>query len=255
MKPVITAMALTIGLMPSAVASQIIGDAAAPATRTIQVFGKGMDESPPDVLELEVELSADGSSSDAALRSLVAKQASVAGRMAAATSKKFQLTNSEYRILTVREAGCSDDNYDDIRVKLETQGCAAVGYIARTRLRVRLANATDAGTVIGAATAAGADSAEVDKVRLSSNDFAEARATATAIADGRAKAEAIAAGAGVRLGLLRQVRDATGDGYTSVVLTGSRIPGPTEQPVQVDFKPEPIRTTVSLILTFEILGQ
>jgi uncharacterized protein len=165
-----------------AAATAAPADALANAQRTLTFTGSGDVDMQPDTAHVNISVHGDGSSSDAAL-------AIATGKMEAVLAALKSLSS-----VHIAEAD------------LETQGVTTSRdwehegrYLSDQSLGVTLHDPARAGTVIAAATAAGADSVDGPSFSLDEQSAAYRDALRAALADARSKADAAAAAMGVKI--------------------------------------------------------
>lgn len=198
----------------------------------------------------------EGATSDDAARALVAKR----GAIDAVLAGKAEVRTGRLSSIAARDKSCdANDNDYDPKARLSTGPCAIQGYIANLGVTARVHPITDAGTLLGLIGRLGAIDPSLREFAVTNRAVAHASAVAAAVDDARRQARAIATSSGVRLGRLRQVEDqrAQNDAANEVVVTASRLsppPADAPPPIAIALSPEPIETTATLIVEFEIAG-
>jgi uncharacterized protein YggE len=219
----------------------------------IVVEATGTVRTPPDVAELTYEVDGEGQSSDQAVKDLVAKSARVEDSLRAIDAG-IDLHSNSVSVQAVRRGECRIDRYEET-AHFSTGECAIVGYVATQDFAARTRRVSDAGTMVGVASRAGATGPKIESFGLADPRPPRRQAIAAALEDARAKAEALAAGSGARLGDLIAI-SLDGAGRNDLIfVTGSRITSRTvpDNPVTVSVTPSPVVTNAQVTVSYEIL--
>lgn len=229
-----------------------------PATRTIQVTGAGVVQTPPDVAMLNIWLRGEGTTPDAATGDLAAKQKAVAAGLAGFLGGDSDLTTGNVTVIQARGKACEDGRGYNSTPRLSAGDCTVTGYIATMQSALRTHRVDKAATAAGLASRLGASDARLDGFALSDLDGARARARAAAIGNARRQATALASGAGVRLGPIIRLSDQmgyspdAGEVRFAASAPPPPPPPPVPPPIQIDAKPRPIETRAQVYVTYAI---
>jgi uncharacterized protein YggE len=245
--------AAALSLAASSAWAQDTSPSAAPS---IQVVGVGIVKTAPDIASLSFDLRGEGATADKATQMLVDRQKAIVGALSAlAGADPIAIHTSDMKIEATRSPDCKGDRFDDSK-RLSTGACAILGYIASESVDLRTKDTKDAGTFVGLAGRLGAENASIESYDLEDSSAARAEATAKALADARAQATAIAQGSKSSLGALLSVRNPNIEpGFADIVVTAEAAPPPPEvsaPPIMVTTLPQPIETTVRLVVTYAI---
>ncbi len=225
--------------------------AAGPAV--IRVIGHGVVRTPPDLAVIEFGVRGEGATPDAAVRALGA----IRERIDVVLAGKAQVRTGRLGIAAARDRACADDQGNEA-TRLLTGPCAIRGYVAILPVVAKVTVMAEAGTLTGLVARLGATDPSIDRFEIFDPAAARRSAVAAAIADARAQAGAIAAASGIVLGRLRRVEDqrASNGDAQDVVVTGSRMRPPAEAaaPIAIALAPDPIETSVTLVVEFDIVG-
>jgi uncharacterized protein YggE len=117
-------------------------------------------------------------------------------------------------IAAVKKAGVSQGDIQTSEVSLSPRmndkGDAVVGYTATNTVTVTIKKLGDAGDVVDAAVAAGANQVSGPNLLASEQDTAYRDALKAALADARAKAETLASASGAKLGAITAIAESPG---------------------------------------------
>jgi uncharacterized protein len=219
----------------------------------IRVIGHGSVKTTPNVATISYSLRGEGSTSDQALAALVARRSATDQVVADVADVR----TGRLAINEARDTSCDggeDDDFD-AKVRLSKGACAVTGYVATLQVTARVGTVKDAGTIAGLVGRAGAIDPRVSDFDLRDAEEALTAATAAAMADARRQANAIAKASGATLGRLRRVEDqraATSTGEDIVVTAMHALPAVAAPPIVVSLSPEPVETTATLVVEFEI---
>lgn len=251
----LVAVGMLIAGQASALPSQTLMQAV-PERPSIVVDGFGQVKTTPDVAIIAYNLRGEGSSSDDAVRAMVASGAVIEKAVRAVDSNAIPRT-SEIKVSPVKGESCKDQEYDREDDQLLKGACAIAGYVAMQAITVRTGAVKDSGTIVGLAARGGAFNVRIQSFALSDTRLAKRQAIAAALSDAQAKAAAVAAGSQVKLGRIIGISTAGRDQGQEIVITGSRVPQPnlsTLAPVEVDLEAEQITTSANVTVTYQIGG-
>jgi uncharacterized protein YggE len=197
----------------------------------ITVVGTGSAHAVPDVSDWSFGVQSDADTASAAL-----KEASAATQ----------------RILdALRGAGISKEDLRTEQVSLYPQmssdGRAVVGYSASSSVQATVHRISEAGSILDAAVAAGANQVSGPMLRVSDSRAQYRDAAAVALEDARARAQALAAEAGVTLGAPIAIID-SGGGGTPIPVYDRLASDAAEMPIE----PGTQEISASLTVTFAI---
>jgi len=183
MRPMIAALAAAALLVPAA--------ASAASPRTITVNGSGMVETVPTQADFTFGVSALGGTATAALHANAAEMTKVIAAL-----KAHGVTAADIQTAQISLTPNRSQN-----------GSKILNYTATNSVTARVRSIAQAGPVVDAAVAAGAN--EVGGPSLTSADarVLSQRALKAAVADARQRAQAIASASGVRLGRVLTVSE------------------------------------------------
>lgn len=223
------------------------------APPAIRVVGHGSVETPPDIAVITYVLRGEGATSDDAVLTLVSKREPTDS----ALTGKAEVQTGKLAVNAARDKACDgDDDYDE-RTRLSSGVCTIKGYVATMSVTAKVKPVADAGTLLGLIGRLGASDPSLENFALSEPAAAQRAAIAAAVRDARQQASAIAAASGVALGRLRRVEDARAQSVNAddIVVTANRAPPEvTPPPIKVTLSPEPIETSATLNVEFEIDG-
>jgi uncharacterized protein YggE len=213
-----------------AAATAAPADALANAERTLTFTGAGDVELQPDTAHVNISVHGAGDSSDEALGAATTKMNAVLAALKALDSVKI----------------AEDD--------LETQGVNTSRdwehegrYVSDQSLGVTLHEPARAGSVIAAATAAGADSVDGPSFSLDEQTAAYRDALRDALADARSKADAAAAAMGVKiLGTSTIVENSGGGGPIMYAAADAAKRSESAPPIKIG----PVNVSAQVTVTF-----
>lgn len=213
------------------------GLAQAPAESVVVVRGEGVVKAAPDMAWVTI---------GAEHRAPEARQAQ-AGNAAA-----MNAVHERVLALGVPKEALRTVSYD-LQLEFDYRDGRQVprGYVARSRLEVRLDEVTRVGELLEAAVATGATSVQAVRFDLKSREQLERDALTGAVADARARADAAASGAGQSIGrILRIEEDGVGQAPPPVPMMMARgvAEDSTSQPAMAAGEIE-IRINVTLTAT------
>jgi hypothetical protein len=184
---------LALPLASIAVAVAVPVSTAAPTPRIITVNGVGVVNTTPTRADFTFGVTANGQTATAAL---------------AANSAKMNAVISAIR---ARGVAAADIQTAQISLQPNTNqtGDKILDYTATNSVAARIEKISAAGPVVDAAVRAGANQISGPSLTASDEAVLSRRALKAAIADARARAEAIATAAGVRLGAVQSVTEAS----------------------------------------------
>lgn len=211
-------VAAAVALTAGAAAAQpvVLG----PAEGLISVEAQGVYRSRPDLVEMSAGVVAAG----ATAREAVEANAAMAEKLVAAVrAAGIQARDVQTESLSLRPRFSSDE---ERRARDDGQPPRILGYVATNRLRLRLRDVSQAGNILGALFAAGANEVRGPVFSLVDDTAARRAAERVAVASARAEAENYAAALGKRVGRVLRVADRRNESERygeSIVVTGSRI--------------------------------
>jgi uncharacterized protein len=213
-----------------AAATAAPADALANAQRTLTFSGSGDVDLQPDTAFVNVSVHGDGDSSDAAL---------------AVASTKMTAVIAALKSLDSVRIGDAD---------LQTQGVNASRdwehegrYVSDQSLGITIHDPARAGSVIAAATAAGADSVDGPSFSLDEQTAAYRDALRAALADSRSKADAAAEAMGVKiLGTSTIVENSGGGGPIMYAADSAKVSGAAAPPVKIG----PVTVSAQVTVTY-----
>ncbi|UAK26234.1 SIMPL domain-containing protein [Sphingomonas nostoxanthinifaciens] len=248
-------LVLVLTLMPA------VAQAADTPPPRIVVSANGHASTMPDRAEISYTVHGEGTTSDEAVRALVAKRVAIDGGLA---TFKAQPQASNVSVGEVRGRDCNTRGFGNPH--LSTGECAIVGYTADLFVRVRTGAVKDAGTIVGLIGRLGGTNPHIQTFQVSDDAAARRAAMTEAFAAARAQAQAVAAAAGVHLGPIIQATDGSFGGLfgsDDIVLSGSRVdapsimsvpaPPPPPPPVPMALTPQPIETTARVTVIYQIV--
>ncbi len=252
MKAITFAGAITFLAVPTAAVAQDVDK-----LPSILVSGSGEVETDPDRAKISYSLRGEGSTSDDAVRAMVAMgekvEAAIKGIDPKADARTGSVTSEP-----ARSASCGGEDYN-AREQLSKGVCAIQGYIATQQITVTTALVKEVGTMAGLAARHGAESAQARQFELSEDlqTRAYASALSKAFRDAEKNALALAVGSGVKLGSIltaaniSQAENSSEEGQ-DIVVTGSRVPTPAPPAVAVKLKPQKITTSARVNVRYLI---
>ncbi len=236
-------------LMPSAAIAQTGED---PSPRII-VSSAATIPTPPDRAVVSFSVHGEGTTSDEAVRAMVAKRDAIEKGLAS-ISAGFDIRAAQIGIAEVRGRDCNRNTYGNPR--LSTGECAIIGYTADIQMEVRTAAVNEVGTMVSLAGRLGATHPRVDRFFLAEDKEIRRRGVAEALAEAKLQAEAIARASGVRLGGVLSVSHLSFNGpgpYDDIVVTAQHASAPPPPPpVAVGLKPRAIETQVKIQVVYAI---
>lgn len=213
--------------------------------------------SPPDRAVVSFSVHGEGTTSDEAVRDMVAKREAIEKGLEGIAARP-DIRAAQVGIAEVRGRDCNRNGYGNPR--LSTGECAIIGYTADLQVEVRTAAVDEAGTMVSLAGRLGATNPRVDRFFLAEDTEVRRRGIAQALAEAKAQAEAIAKASGVRLGSVLSVSNLSFNGpgpYDEIVTTAQRVsapppPPPPPPPVAIGLKPRAIETQVRVQVVYAI---
>jgi len=243
-------LALMIASLPFGVASA----QTAPDQPKIIVDGYGEVKTMPDVATISYTLRGEGSTSDEAVREMVAMGARLEGSLAAIDPAAEPHTD-KVQVEAIKSPDCKERDYGPRQ--LSTGSCAIVGYVATQDVSIKTSKINDAGTMVGVVARAGGYAAEISGFGLRDMQQARRQAITSALADAATKATAVASGSQLTLGQILTVSTIGHEPGQPIIVTGQRLDNsnisvPSPPPVSVKLTPEPITTTANVSVTYAI---
>jgi uncharacterized protein YggE len=211
-----------------AAAAAAPGDAIAADQRTLTFSGSGDVELRPDTAFVSVSVHGEGLSSDAALDAATVKMKAVL--QALRTLDSVHIGEDD---LETQAVGTSRD--------WEHEG----HFLSDQSLSVTVHDPARAGSVIAAATAAGADSVDGPSFSLAEQSAAYRDALRSALADARSKAEAAAAAMGVQILGTSTISESSGGGPIMYAASAAKDSG-SAPPIQIG----PVTVSAQVTVTF-----
>jgi uncharacterized protein YggE len=212
-----------------AAAAAAPGDAIAADQRTLTFGGSGDVELRPDTALVSVSVHGEGSSSDAAL---------------AAATVKMKAVLLALRGLDTVHIGDSDLETQDVSTSRDWEHDGR--FLSDQSLSVTIHDPAQAGSVIAAATAAGADSVDGPSFSLAEQSAAYRDALRSALADARSKAEAAAAAMGVHILGTSTITESNGGGGPIMYAAADAKASGAAPPVQMG----PVTVSAQVTVTF-----
>jgi uncharacterized protein YggE len=243
-------------VLPLLVPSAAIAQTGEDARPRIIVSSAATIPSPPDRAVVSFSVHGEGTTSDEAVRAMVAKRDAIEKGLAG-ISAGSDIRAAQIGIAEVRGRDCNRNTYGNPR--LSTGECAIVGYTADIQMEVRTAAVNEAGTMVSLAGRLGATNPRIDRFFLAEDKEIRRRGVAQALAEAKLQAEAIARASGVRLGGVLSVSNLSFNGpgpYDDIVVTAQHAsappPPPPPPPVAVGLKPRAIETQVKVQVVYAI---
>ncbi|MGF7172261.1 hypothetical protein FHS91_003969 [Sphingobium xanthum] len=214
--------------------------------------------SPPDRAVVSFSVHGEGTTSDEAVQSMVAKRDAIEKGLAGISARP-EIRAAQVAIAEVRGRDCNRNSYGNPR--LSTGECAIVGYTADLQVEVRTAAVNEAGTMVSLAGRLGATNPRIDRFFLAEDKEIRRRGITEALAEAKRQAEAIARASGVTLGGILSVSNLSFNGpgpYDEIVATAERVsappppPPPPPPPVAIGLKPRAIETQVRVQVVYAI---
>ena len=213
--------------------------------------------SPPDRAVVSFSIHGEGTTSDEAVRAMVAKRDRIENGLAGIAAGA-DIRAAQVGIAEVRGRDCKRNVYGN--PQLSTGECAIVGYTADLQVEIRTGAVNDAGTMVSLAGRLGATNPRIERFFLAEDKEIRRRGIAEALAEAKLQAEAIASASGVRLGSVLSVSNLSFNGpgpYDEIVATGQHViappPPPPPPPVAIGLKPRAIETQVKVQVVYAIL--
>lgn len=253
MKVVRIAAAIGLSAVPAAVGAQDVDK-----LPSILVSGSGEVETEPDRASISYTLRGEGSTSDDAVRAMVATGEKVEAAIKGLDGGADLRTGSVSSV-PVRSTGCQNEDYRS-QERLSKGVCAIEGYVATQEITITTARILDAGTMAGLAARYGAEGSLARQFYLS--DAAKARAYGAALSaafrDENKNASALASGSGVQLGPILMATNSSEPEFRSaerdgeITVSGSPVAPAAPPPVTVKVKPEKITTRARVNVRYQI---
>jgi uncharacterized protein YggE len=228
----VVALAVVAVLLLGFALGRLGDDDATSTSRAITVTGTGKVEAVPDVAELSLGVSATAPSSSVA---------------------RTQADTQVARVIAVlRTRGVADGDVRTSQISLtpnfDRTGSRVVGYTATNTVDATIRTLEDAGAIVAAAAAAGANQISGPTLTVSNEDAVYARALEAAVANARAHAEAIADANGDAVGELQTVIEGSSDGGPIPFSSSAKGADLAATPVE----PGTLEVTASVTATFAV---
>lgn len=206
---------------------------AAMADNELTVIGTATVTFQPDMAELSVGVETHADTVGGAVEASAASMSAVMEALLAAGVAENDLSTSNYYV-------GMDYSYDTVPAK-------AVGYYVSNTLSVVVRDISQIGTVIDAATAAGANQVYGVNFRSSQQSDSYDRALTLAIQEGMRKAQLMAIAGGHALGKLERIEESGVQAYSvsAAFDTAARTSG-------TSIMPEELSVTASVTMTYEL---
>jgi uncharacterized protein YggE len=208
------------------------GGAQADSRRGITVTGTGRAELVPNEARFSLGVSTDG---ETAREALAAN--SVAMRRVLAALDGAGISDEDIKTETV-----------SVGPEYDGEGKSPDGFTARNSVSVRIRDLERAGSVLDAASRAGANEVHGPMLTSTDRDAAETKALEDAVADARKRAETLAEAAGVRVGRVTAIAEGFLGGVEAV--TGLRAAADTVS-APVEPGTEEVQATVTMTFAIE----
>lgn len=211
--------------------------------------------SPPDRTVVSFSIHGEGTTSDEAVRAMVARRDTIEKGLSGITAGP-DIRAAQVAIAEVRGRDCNRNIYGN--PQLSTGECAIVGYTADLQIEVRTTAVNEAGTMVSLAGRLGATNPRIDRFFLAEDKEIRRRGIAEALAEAKLQAEAIARASGVRLGGVISVSNLSfnGPGPYDEIVAKARVsappPPPPPPPVAVGLKPRAIENQVKVQVVYAI---
>jgi uncharacterized protein len=198
----------------------------------ITVTGVGTVKGVPDEAQVSVGVQSEGTTAKEALAENSAQMARVVAALEAAGIAEKDIRTQDVSVWP----------------RYDVEGKPGDGYTARNSVTATIRDLAKAGSVIDAATRAGANEVSGPMLSTSDRERLEAKALRAAVRDARSKAEALADAAGVGLGKVTAISEGFQGGLEPYALAAdARANG---KPVPIEPGTEDVQANVTV--TFEI---
>ncbi|MHB1018238.1 MAG: SIMPL domain-containing protein [Coriobacteriia bacterium] len=231
----VLALGLAVGVLAlTGCTTKVVTTEGAAALHTVTAAGEGKAVSAPDMAEMHFGTT------------VVAPDAKTALGQANDTAKK--ITDA------VKSAGVAAEDIQTANVSVwpeqnyEGDKATIVGYRASIQVRVKIRDIEEIGTVIGAASEAGANEIGGPNFMLDDDDAVSAEAIELAIADARARAEVMAKSAGKSLGEIISVSET---GASTPIYYGARTEA-LDAGAAVAIEPGQLDVMANVTVVFEL---
>ena len=235
-RPILAAL-LAVCLTPAALSAQ---EAPTPsgdgAPRTLTVTGTGTFAGKPDLATVGIGVSRDARTAGEALNLLSDGLRAVLARLEAEGIEARDLQTSALSL---------SPRYDQGSVSSAPR---PVGFVAESRISVRIRDIGRVGAVIDAAVGDGANRLDGVSFGLAEPGAAETEARRRAVADARGKAETLTGAAGVTLGDVLAIGEGGGGFQPPMPMMRMEMAADSGMPVA----PGEIETRVDVTITWEI---
>jgi uncharacterized protein len=243
-----------------AVSAQAVSSSAQPVIQAVPerpriiVDGYGEVKTLPDIATINYTARGEGSTSDDAVRAMVAMEARIE-RALRSLDRTAEPRTGDVRVTPVKSSDCKEN--DDNTPQLSVGSCSVVGYVATQSLTLRTTAVKGAGTMVGLVGRGGGFDAKITSFDLRDPQIAQRQATAAALSDAASKASAIAAASRLQLGAILSINTSSRENGPVTVVSADELAAPPMQmepppPVPVKLTPEPITTSANLSVTYAI---
>lgn len=231
----VLALGLALGALAlSGCTTKVVTTEGAAPLHTVTAGGEGKAVSAPDMAEMYFGTTVVAQDAKAALGQAneTAKKIADAVKSAGVDSKDIQTANVSV---------WPEQNYEGDKATI-------TGYRASIQVRVKIRDIDEIGTVIGAASDAGANEIGGPSFMLDDDDAVRAEAIELAIADARARAEVMAKAAGKSLGEIISVSET---GSSAPIYYGARTEA-LDAAAAVAVEPGQLDIMASVTVVFEL---
>lgn len=230
-----------------------------PSRPQIMVSGTGVVQTLPDRVEVGFTIVGEGKTSDQAAAKVRDLAKDIGSGVSGYLGGKLQWHASQFSIRPVRPAKCQKDESDMVVPTPPVGSCAIQGYAATMPVSIETSEIDKAGTMVSLIGRLGGQDINVGAFGLRDPAAARRKAMQAALVNARDQARLIAEGSGAKLGALLRVQDAdyVGDDRATAWDRNSASMAPpamvvTPPPIAVTLTPEPVETSVRLMVAYAI---
>lgn len=198
-----------------------------PGETLLEVQAEGKHRDRPDVMAIDAGVVTTGRTAGEALAANNVAATRVIAAVRALGIVPSDVQTSELNVHPRYQRRNGDDNEEDGPI---------IGYSVTNRVSLRIRDLSRASALIDALLTAGANNIRGPHFSLSDGTAATAAARRDSIAQARIQAETYAAALGMRISRVMRVSERSrqvGEGYDSIIVTGSRIPATPLEPGEV----------------------